>query len=284
MRRVIARCTRTAALVGALAAATVCLTGVVAAPAWAEESFRPAEGARSAGERYEPPAGTDLSPRIVGGSRAPAYGFMTSLQSRFGSHFCGGSLVSSRYVVTAAHCVEGVDADDLRVRVGSANRTQGGSVALVDRIVVHPEFSYVADQVNDIALLRLDRAVDRAPVALASSPSPGTRARVLGWGQTCRLPGACGSPTRLRQLDTRIAENSDCSQFGQYDRSTDLCVANPGGDAGDCYGDSGGPLLVRRDGVFRLAGVVSRGSRVCGEDPSVSTDVAAYAGWIRSVT
>ena len=75
-----------------------------------------------------PTADGEVSPMIVGGTNASqVYPFMVSLQSTSGSHFCGASLVKANWVVTAKHCVQGSSAASIRTRIGTTNRTSGGT-------------------------------------------------------------------------------------------------------------------------------------------------------------
>lgn len=222
------------------------------------------------------------SPAIVGGGDATqTYSFMASLQSTAGAHRCGASLISSTWLVTAAHCVQGASPSGYQVRVGSTNRTSGGTVARTTRFVIHPSYSGT----GDMALIQIGTAVSQTPVPLsASSPVPGTPTRLTGWGQTCPIRGCGGAPIILKQLDTSILSDSSCSSRGLFSSSTELCVNVPSGQ-GACYGDSGGPALVGTTGSWRLVGATSRGtSSTCGASPTVYTDVVAYRSWIRTVT
>ena len=230
-------------------------------------------------------AGGGVTPNIVGGTTAPAYSFMASLQSTSGAHRCGASLISSTWLVTAAHCVRGISASSYQVRIGSANRTSGGTVVRTSRFVVNPNYDPFFTGTGDIAVIQIASAVSQAPIGVnASSPGTGTATRLIGWGQTCPTRGCGSSPVNLRQLDTSIVADSGCSSRVPYSASTELCVNVPNGQ-GACYGDSGGPAVVSVSGVFRLVGATSRGTTAtCGATPTVYTDVTAYRSWIQSTT
>lgn len=230
------------------------------------------------------PADGPVSPFIVGGGNATeTYSFMASVQTTSGNHFCGGSLIKADWVVTAAHCVVGDSPGSVQVRVGTTDRTSGGTVAGVSQIIIHPSYR----SSNDIALLKLSSAVPQAPIKIsASSGAVGTATRIIGWGQTCPIRGGCGAPQILQQLDTSIVADREC-KGGRIAGSTEICTDNPNNNAGACYGDSGGPQIKKVNGVWELIGATSRaGGRTstCAVDPSIYTDVPAFASWIAGHT
>jgi secreted trypsin-like serine protease len=216
----------------------------------------------------------DVTPFIVGGGNATeTYSFMASLQNRYGSHSCGGSLIKANWVVTAAHC-----GTPYQVRVGTTNRTSGGTVALVSRRIGHPT--------ADLALLQLSTSVSQAPVAIAStSGAVGTQTRIMGWGQTCATQGCGSAPVTLQQLDTSIVSDSECAGGG-IRAASEICTDNPNNSRGACYGDSGGPEVKRVSGVWQLIGATSRsgGSATCAREPSIYVDVPYFRSWITQYT
>ncbi|MFF0728405.1 S1 family peptidase [Streptomyces sp. NPDC004134] len=242
-----------------------------------------APSAYAAGPSSEAPApGT----KIVGGGQATEnYPFMGSMQIR-GRHGCGASLIGSQWMVTAAHCVANQSAPSLQVRVGSRDHATGGTLSGVAQIVRHPRYSGSVGP-YDIALLRLSQAVNHQPVAIADgSPPEGTATRLLGWGQECgQYPGCGPAPRILKQLDTRINPDGMCA--AGFNPANELCVYGTRTQTA-CYGDSGGPALVRSGSVWRLAGATSRAGQnhqTCGVgDAAIYTDVTAHREWIRSTT
>lgn len=219
---------------------------------------------------------------MVGGQESTEqYEWMASLQQA-GEHNCGASLIDEQWVLTAAHCVEEVDASELNLRIGSPNHTEGGTEAGVEEIVAHP--GYAEESPNaDIALLKLDRTVPETPITVADSPGEsGTPSRILGWGVTCPIRGCGDPPTQLRELQTQVASPEMCSLSG-VDGDSEICTSSGRLLANSCFGDSGGPQIEGEPGNWRLTGVTSRlGSPVpvCGTAPSVYTDATAYQDWI----
>ncbi|MEV5754338.1 serine protease [Actinoallomurus sp. NPDC052308] len=252
----------------------------------------------------------DPSPKIVGGGTATQnYPFMISLQyTRNGvpnSHRCGGALIRKDWVVTAGHCVTTIGSDSstsvpwdpslLHVRVGSNDRTTGGTVSNIDKIVVHPDFINYPDKSlgKDIALVHLTTPQPEKTVPLDwKLPDPGIKVREIGWGYTSNEASDPSQlPTRLQQLDTTVlplstpkchVDENGSDAWGAY--PGDVCTDNPEGVRGPCGGDSGSPLLMLVDGRWRLEGVDSRGvSDICGGGPDAYTGVGAYYNWINSV-
>ncbi|MER0242780.1 serine protease [Streptomyces sp. HSW2009] len=253
---------------------------IALAPAMIAAAVLSTQSAQAA-DRAPEPKPTAPSTKIVGGGPATEdYSFMGSMQVR-GRHGCGASLIKSTWMVTAAHCVAGQSPQNFQIRIGSRDNTTGGTVASVAQIIRHPRYQ---NGPYDIALLRLTRAVPNQPVDIAAtSPAEGTYTRLLGWGQTCGSPGCGGTPRGLKELDTRINPDRMCST--SYNSSVELCVyGSRSGTA--CYGDSGGPALLKEGGTWRLAGATSRAganSQICGTgDATVYTDVTAHQQWINT--
>ncbi|XP_018784454.1 PREDICTED: trypsin delta/gamma-like [Bactrocera latifrons] len=129
----------------------------------------------------------DLSGRIVGGTPTTISSFpwQVSLQ-RSGSHSCGGSIYSSKIIVTAAHCLQSVSASILRVRAGSSYWNSGGVTISVLAFKNHEGYS-PSTYSNDIAIIRLASSLSFSSttksIGLAiTTPGTGAPAAVSGWG------------------------------------------------------------------------------------------------------
>ncbi|MFD8497435.1 S1 family peptidase [Amycolatopsis sp. NPDC059657] len=226
----------------------------------------------------------DARPMIVGGSDASeTYSFMASLQNEAGNERCGASLISSEWLVTAAHCVSDRHTGDVLdpaltwVRIGAVDRTQGGERVQADKFVRHEKFDIALHY--DIALVHLATPVTARPIGIGTAPVPGAAVRLLGWGKTCPTPGCGEAPVLLRELDTTIADASACG--ADFDPVRQLCTDNKSGTANACFGDSGGPAVVTDGGEWKLVGATSHGQTAsCVEKAGIYTNVAAYSEWI----
>ena len=215
------------------------------------------------------------APMIVGGVNATeTYSFMASLSSTDGWG-CGASLIRPTWIVTAKHCVTRDDGqpstpDSLSFRIGTLEQDSGGSVAQAKQVI-----RYGTDDA-DVALVELTAPVAQQPIDIAGSAPAGTATRIIGWG--CHSD-ACDDPPNpvLQQLDTSILDDSACGGGQFY-----LCINNPDGWRGACYGDSGGPAVIKNGSAWILVGATSGGTGKCGENPSFYVDLPNVRSWIES--
>lgn len=229
------------------------------------------------------------SPAIVGGSTAAegAHPFMASLQDGSGFAFCGGSVVGSSWVLTAAHCVEGDDGSDLYVVTGrnDLSDTSRGQRIKVASVHIHPAY---ANSTHDAALLRLSTPTSSPAIHLAGAAddnleAAGTPVKVTGWGDQLPTMGLF-STNQLREVDLEVVSDADCAttNFG-FDAPTGVCAEALLKDS--CQGDSGGPLFATSGGTRIQIGIVSYGtSCAIPMFPGVYSEVnnPAIRGWITS--
>ncbi|XP_050033995.2 uncharacterized protein [Dermacentor andersoni] len=238
--------------------------------------------------------GLNFKTRIVGGTIAKPddWTWMAALLRKADDdQFCGGALISDRYVITAAHCTQGLRPQNITVRLGEYDFKQNTTSRLprdfnVSRIRQHPEFRKDTYQ-NDIALLRMSRRVrfseNIRPICLPKSPDEsflGKLATVVGWG-TLSFGGP--SSSILRQVSLPVWDNTECkTKFTQAIPKIFLCAGTREGGQDACQGDSGGPLMVEGESTqWTLIGVVSWGIK-CAEKglPGVYTRITEFLGWI----
>lgn len=223
-----------------------------------------------------------IPPRIVGGIEADlsAHPYQVSLRNKAGDHFCGGSIISKRYILTAAHCVVRLPtlSPGITIHVGTANRTSPGTVYDAEKVIVHEGFdSFLL--AHDIALVEVSKDIEYRPlVQPVSLPKTnveevGTRCTATGWG---RLQYQGKVPVLLQKLETYIVSLEVCT--AEFWRVTDahICTFKAKG-AGMCHGDSGGPLLCNNVQV----GIVSFGNECAYGTPDVFTRVYAHLDWIQ---
>ncbi|XP_048794852.1 trypsin I-P1 isoform X5 [Lagopus muta] len=219
--------------------------------------------------------------KIVGGytcgrSAAP---YQVSLNS--GYHFCGGSLISSQWVLSAAHCYK----SSIQVKLGEYNlASTDGSEQTISASKIIRHSGYNSNTLNnDIMLIKLSKAATLnsyvSTVALPTScPSAGTTCLISGWGNT--LSSGTLYPDVLQCLEAPILSSSQCSSaYPGEITSNMMCVGYLNGGKDSCQGDSGGPVVCNG----QLQGIVSWGYGCAQRGyPGVYTKVCNYVSWIQS--
>lgn len=255
---------------------------------------------------------SDSAAIINGSSGSTAtYPWMAFLADQNGEQYCGASLISPTWVLTAAHCFLNDDNNAVDIVNGALSNVILNSdtvsplaanaiVGAIGQIIIHPD--YQPDEATspnandfDMALVELTAAVDLQPVALLSGSAPeiaaDTEALILGWGTTAvdSENESINPSNTLLKAQQKIVDSTTCAAiYGDSLTGNMLCA---GGltttDTTDtCQGDSGGPLTIANGESFIQVGIVSFGGNEgpsCGdpESPGVYAKVSALSGFIQ---
>jgi len=225
--------------------------------------------------------------KIVGGQETEVneYPWQVGLVSSWGtSPWCGGSLISNQYVMTAAHCTEGSSPSDIRVLLGEHDISDAENyIVPISQIIDHPNYNF---PFNDYSILKLTSPITFSetisPIclpAITSEQYVGELATVTGWGT---LSSGGSSPNVLQEVDVTVLSNADCKNSYSEISDVHICAADNGKDS--CQGDSGGPLIAPENGRYALIGVVSYGIGCAQPDyPGVYARVTTVKDWIQNV-
>lgn len=201
---------------------------------------------------------------------------------------CGGSIITTAHVLSAAHCFEFSGITEVTVVAGEHNLDSSSEtttqVINADVVSQHPDYD-AESQKNDLAVITLSKNFEWddnvGPICLSSGMDhTGELAVVAGWG-TLTYSGSL--PSKLQEVAVKVTKQSKCvkSYKGALFTVLDshICAGSPGKDA--CQGDSGGPLIIREGKTWALIGIVSFGIG-CAEAnyPGVYTRVSSYQDWI----
>lgn len=215
--------------------------------------------------------------------------YVVSLVNRMqdDSYLCGGSILSPRHILTAAHCVYGTDPNQFTVRAGSSFWDRGGTVHQVAGYSVHEDYRF-RDHAHgsDLALVELSdpikfNGVTKSEIRMFESGEQvahGENADTAGWG-CVNFVG--DTPDQLHSLELRIVGKRRCWDIYRGALNQGEVCAEAHEDKvyqSASKGDSGGPLVVKG----RLAGVVAHAVSysITAIHPNVFTEVAYFRKWI----
>ncbi|OXU25365.1 hypothetical protein TSAR_011380 [Trichomalopsis sarcophagae] len=230
--------------------------------------------------------------RVVNGIDANVgeFPFQVSLQRNGRQHYCGGSVLSANYVITAGHCVYGEEVEEVSAFAGTINKQEPHSVHQAIEFKLHEQYN-PKNLANDIALIKVEPPFEFSElVAPVEFPYPheeiatNTPVVLTGWGRL--ISSTSATPLILQKALIYVADQEFCrvknAEVRQMVLKTNICAYNSNVRRGQCNGDSGGPLSIGR----KLVGIVSFSYKepnpMCASTtyPGVYTRVSEYIDWI----
>uniref|UniRef100_A0A4W3I6T0 Peptidase S1 domain-containing protein n=1 Tax=Callorhinchus milii TaxID=7868 RepID=A0A4W3I6T0_CALMI len=213
--------------------------------------------------------------RIVGGLSTTdgEWPFQVSLQHH-GQHFCGATLVSCRWIVSAAHCFENRNEDSLTAVFGVhyLNKEMNPNVQIrtIRKIIIHPDANFSTTD-YDVALLELT-----TPIHYTDFVQP-----------ACLPPTSRRCDKALYQMQALLLKWIDCEALtSQTITRQMMCAGVLEGGKDTCQGDSGGPLLCQDvdSRAWILAGIVSGGIGCARPNlPGIYAKTTAFSNWITEI-
>ncbi|XP_051175227.1 trypsin-1-like [Leptopilina boulardi] len=245
--------------------------------------------------------------RVVGGQDAipREFPWLVSI-TRKGGHWCGGTILNSKFILTAAHCFcsgyDKINFNQFKLTLGEYNLKEKESpvakVETISKITMHPEFK-CRFYINDVALVETTNSISWSesvqPACLPHETGKsgfdafnGEEAVTAGWGWLGEDKSKDKRADVLQKVDVRVLENSVCNEwYASQEKkirvvSGQMCAGYEDGGRDSCSADSGGPLMVgSHPARTMVVGVVSSGIG-CARPrlPGIYTRVSEYIPWI----